>query len=363
MNAIRVSAILPAFVLLIVAISGCGGGDTNGDGDQLSGAILIDGSSTVYPVTEAVAEEYIREHPDVRVTVGVSGTGSGFAKFARGETDISDASRPIKPTEAQAGAQNDIQFIELPVAFDGVSVVVNPQNDWVDCLTVEELKRLWEPSSTVTNWNQIRPTFPDRPIHLFGPSTGDGTYDYFTEAIVGHQGASRSEFTASEDDNVLVQGIAGDPNALGYFGYAYYESNKDKLKVLGIDNGDASDGEGCIKPAPETIQSNQYQPLARPLFLYVNASSADSAVMKSFINFYLENAGTLAPEVGYVALSDHAYQLAKDRFQDGILGTVFESGPTAGVTLEDLYGRDSTSSGGADSTGAASDTSAAAPQP
>ncbi|HET6566444.1 MAG TPA: PstS family phosphate ABC transporter substrate-binding protein, partial [Rhodothermales bacterium] len=325
--------------------------------------ILIDGSSTVYPISEAVAEEYIRAHRGVRVTVGVSGTGSGFAKFARGETDISDASRPINPTEAQAAAQNGIQFIELPVAYDGVSIVVNPQNDWVDCLTVDELKRLWEPSSQITNWNQIRPTFPNQPIHLYGPSPSDGTYDYFTEAIVGHQGASRSEFTASEDDNVLVQGIAGDPNSLGYFGYAYYENNRDKLKVLGIDDGDPSNGEGCIKPSPETIQSNQYQPLARPLFLYVNASKADSTVMQSFINFYLENAGVLAPDVGYVALSDQAYQLAKERYQKRTTGTLFESGATTGVTLEDLYRRESGSMGDTDSTAAQADSATQAVQP
>ena len=236
--------------------------------------INVDGSSTVFPITEAVAEEFQIEHKDIMVTVGISGTGGGFKKFGRGETDISDASRPIKASEADLCVQNGIEYIELPVAYDGLAVMVNPKNDWVDYLTVKELKKLWEPEAqkTITKWNQIRPEWPDKEIHLYGPGVDSGTFDYFTEAINGKSGASRGDFTASEDDNVLVQGIATDKYALGFFGLAYYEHNKDKLKLVPIDDEKDDNGKGSILPSMETVNNSTYQPLARPIFIYVSKS-------------------------------------------------------------------------------------------
>ncbi|HEY82683.1 MAG TPA: PstS family phosphate ABC transporter substrate-binding protein [Dehalococcoidia bacterium] len=270
---------------------------------ELSGVIEIDGSSTVYPITEAVAEEFHRVHPGVQVNVGVSGTGGGFKRFTIGETDISDASRPIKPLEAQQAEANGIEYLELQVALDGISVVVNPQNDFVDYLTVEELKRIWEPSSTVDSWDDVRPEWPSRRLNLYGPGTDSGTFDYFTEAIMGQARASRSDYTASEDDNVLVQGIAGDRNALGYFGYAYYAENADKLKLVAIDSGN-----GPVLPTEATIQSGEYSPLSRPLFIYVNKKSLERPEVKAFLEFYMENAAQLVREVGYLPLKAEIYQ-------------------------------------------------------
>lgn len=340
MKATKRQYIIWYLTAIAVAMTGCGdGGRTQGDGNGLSGAIRIDGSSTVYPITEAVAEEFMLEHPGVQVTVGVSGTGGGFAKFVRGETDISNASRPIQPSEAEAAEQAGIEFIEIPVAYDGLAVVVNPQADWVDCLTLEELKAIWEPGSTVDSWNDIRPSFPDQPIHLYGAGTASGTYDYFTAAVVGEEGASRTDFTASEDDNVLVQGVAGDPNALGFFGYAYYENNQNQLKLLGIDDGNPANGEGCITPSQETVRNGQYQPLARPEFIYVNAASAQDSTLRAFVEFYIDNAPALTQEVGYVPLSDEAYQLALQRFHEKRTGSLFRGSET-GVRIEDLFQRD-----------------------
>lgn len=321
---------------LILLTSGCGGG-AEGEEGQLTGTVAVDGSSTVYPLTEAVAEEFMREHPRVRVTVGVSGTGGGFSKFVREEIDISDASRPIKPSEAQLAEQNNVTYIELPVAYDGLTVAVHPQNDWLECLTVEELRRIWEPGSTVGNWNQVRPSFPDRELHLYGAGTDSGTYDYFTQAVIGEEGASRSDFTASEDDNVLVQGIAGDPAALGFLPYAYYDENQDKLKAIAIDDENPDNGEGCVVPGPETVQSGTYQPLARPEFIYVRAARADDPAVQAFTEFYLEHADELAPAVGYVPLSDEAYELAMARFQNRVTGSVFGGeGSQIGVRVADL---------------------------
>jgi phosphate transport system substrate-binding protein len=234
---------------------------------RLSGEIKVDGSSTVYPITEAVGEEFQKLHPDVKVVVGISGTGGGFKKFCNGETDISNASRPILQKEIDTCAQNGIEYIELPVAYDALSVVVNPRNDWVACMTVAELKKIWEPDAQgkITRWNQVRPEWPDAPLNLYGAGTDSGTFDYFTEAIVGKAKASRGDYTASEDDNVLVQGVANDQYALGYFGLAYYFENQDKLKAVAIDNG-----KGCVLPSEETVRNGTYQPLSRPLFIYVS---------------------------------------------------------------------------------------------
>lgn len=286
----------------------------------VEGTILVDGSSTVAPITIAVAEEFQKLHPDVRVPVGISGTGGGFKKFCAGETDISNASRPIKSSEADLCAKNGIEFIELPIAFDGLAVMVNPQNDFVTCLTVEELKKIWEPGAEgkVTNWSQVRAGFPDRPLSLYGPGVDSGTFDYFTEAIVGKAKASRGDFLPSEDDNVLVQGIAGDAGALGYFGLAYYEANKDKLKLVAIDAGDGK----CTYPTLETVANGTYKPLSRPLFIYVNRVRADQKdEIDLFVKYFLENAKVLVLDVGYIPLTDELYSQALQRYEKRIVGS------------------------------------------
>jgi phosphate transport system substrate-binding protein len=278
----------------------------------LEGTIKIDGSSTVFPITEAVAEEFRGVEPAVKVTVGVSGTGGGFKKFSRGETHLSNASRPIKDKEKAACAENNINYLELEVAYDGLAVLVNPENDWVDSFTVEELKKIWEPAAqgTITKWNQIRPEWPDEELHLFGPGVASGTYDYFTEAVVGKSGSSRGDFTASEDDHVLVQGIAGDKYALGFFGLAYYAENKDKLTLIGVHNG-----EEVVKPSLETVKNGTYRPLSRPLFVYVNSTSVQSPEVVEFVKFYIDNAGELSKDVGYIPLPQENYDAQMASFE------------------------------------------------
>ena len=271
--------------------------------EDLSGDIEIDGSSTVFPVTAAVAEEFRKEHGGVQVNVGFSGTGGGFKRFAAGETAISDASRPIKDSEKEAAEANGIDYIELKIGTDGLSVMVSPENDFVDCLTIEQLHEIWKPESTVNNWNQINPAWPDDKINLYGPGTDSGTFDYFTEEVNGESKLSRADYTASEDDNVLVRGIAGDRNALGYFGYAYYAENADKLKILGVDSG-----EGCVVPSPETIEDGSYNPLSRPLFIYVAVDELkDRPEVAAFVDFFLDNAPTLVREVGYIPEDPSVY--------------------------------------------------------
>lgn len=306
--------------------------------------IKVDGSSTVYPITEAVAEEYQKENRKFRVTVGISGTGGGFKKFGRGEIDISDASRPIKPTEVELCAKNGIEYIELPVAYDGLAVIVHPKNDWVDYFTVDELRTLWEPDaqSTITHWNQIRPEWPDKKFSLAGPGVDSGSYDYFTKAINGAEGASRGDFVASEDDNVLVQAVANDLHGLGFFGLAYYEENKDLLKLVPIDDGKAENGDGPIFPSLETVKNSTYQPLSRPVFIYVSKKSAERPEVEKFIEFYLKHANVLTKEVGYIPLPDEAYRLALERFQKRVTGSVFEGkGAKTGVSVEELLGQGS----------------------
>jgi phosphate transport system substrate-binding protein len=275
---------------------------TTATAPALRGTIDIDGSSTVFPITQAVAEEFHKVHKDVQIPIGISGTGGGFKRFVTGETAISDASRPIKPSEAETAQKNGIEYIELAVAYDGLSILVNRANSITDCLTTAELKKIWEPGSTVNNWSQVRAGFPDQPMRLYGPGTDSGTFDYFTEAINGKEDASRADYTASEDDNVLVQGIAGDRNALGYFGYAYYAENTDKLKLLGVDGG-----KGCVKPSEQTINDGTYAPLSRPLFIYANKKALERPEVKAFVLFYLTNAASLSAEVGYVALPQKNY--------------------------------------------------------
>ncbi|HZV45895.1 MAG TPA: PstS family phosphate ABC transporter substrate-binding protein [Thermodesulfovibrionales bacterium] len=296
--------------------------------------IKIDGSSTVYPITEAVAEEYQKaKKGSVKVTVGISGTGGGFKRFCRGETDISDASRPIKDPEIKACQEQGIEFIELPVAYDGLAVVLNPKNTWVKVLTVADLKKIWEPEAKgkVTKWNQVRAEWPDAPLKLFGPGADSGTFEYFTEAIVGKAKASRGDFTASEDDNVLVQGVAGDKNAIGYFGLAYYEENKDKLKVAPVDGG-----KGPIVPSLQTVENGTYQPLSRPLFIYINTKSAAKPEVKEFVDYYLKNSQKLVKQAKYVPLPAKAYTLAQERFSKMKKGSMFVGEGHVGVKIEDL---------------------------
>lgn len=305
---------------------------------SLDGRVTVDGSSTVFPVTQAMAEEFQLQAPGVEVPVGVSGTGGGFEKFCSNETDISDASRPIKPEEAEACAANDVEYVEIPVAWDGIAVVVNPANEWVECLTVEELTKMWAPEAEgeVTSWQDIRADFPDEPLDLYGPGTDSGTYDYFTDAIVGEEGASRGDFTASEDDNVLVQGVAGSKGAIGFFGYAYYEENQNILKLVGVDAGD-----GCIEPSETTINDGTYQPLSRPIFIYVSTTAAERPEVQAFVNFYLENAAEIIPQIGYVPFGDSLYAALTERFTAGKTGSVFGvGGSTEGVTIEDLIFED-----------------------
>ncbi len=316
-----------AAVVAALAWVACGGGERAG-GDGLTGTVAVDGSSTVYPITEAVAEEFQRAHPDVRVTVGISGTGGGFKKFCAGETDISDASRAITDGEREECERNGIRPIELPVAWDGITVVVNPQNDWAECVTVDELRRIWQPGSTIRRWNQVRSGWPDTEMVLYGPDTDSGTFDYFTEAVMGEERASRSEYTASADDNVLVVGVAGDRGALGYFGYAYYEENADRLKALEVDGG-----EGCVRPDRETIRDGSYQPLSRLQYIYVREASLDRPEVRAFVDFYLGNAEALVPEVGYVPLAAERYREGLERLPEPAgAAEGAEAGPGAGGT-------------------------------
>jgi phosphate transport system substrate-binding protein len=295
--------------------------------------IAIDGSSTVYPITEAVAEEFMAmKEGAVQVTVGISGTGGGFKKFCRGETDISDASRPILEKEMADCRANGIQYIELPIAFDALTVAVSPKNEAVDAITVAELKAIWEPEAQgkLTTWKQVRPDWPDAPLNLYGPGSDSGTFDYFTEAIVGKAKASRGDFTASEDDNLLVQGIENDVNALGYIPYAYFEPHKDRLKALAIVNGGAG-----VLPSKDTVISGAYQPLSRPLFLYVRLDALERPEVKEFVEFYLSSeARPLIEEVKYVPLPEDAYAMGLERVQNRKVGTGFGGKPEVGLPIE-----------------------------
>ena len=287
-------------LLTVIALSG------EGSDDALTGTIEIDGSSTVFPIAEAIAEEFSIRHRNVQVNVGVSGTGGGFKRFAVGDTDISDASRPIKPAEAELAAQNGIGFIEMRVGTDGLSVVVNPSNGFVTCLTIDELKDIWQPTpegeEPVTSWDQVRAEFPGGRMRLYGPDTDSGTFDYFTEEIVGEVQASRDDYTASANDNVLVQGISGDQYSLGYFGFAYYQENADKVKAVEVDGG-----AGCVAPTIENIESGDYEPLSRPLFIYVNVESVAKPQVTEFLRFFMTHAETLVTEVGYVPAHPDEY--------------------------------------------------------
>lgn len=322
-------------MLLYIGISGALVAEPSSR-ESVSRIVKIDGSSTVYPITEAVGEEFQKAKKGaVKVTIGISGTGGGFKKFCRGETDISNASRPILKTEMEACKRNAIQFIELPVAYDGLAVMVNPKNTWVESLTIADLKKIWEPAAQgkITKWNQVKPQWPDAPLKLFGPGVDSGTFDYFTEAVVGRSKASRGDYTSSEDDNVLVQGIAGDKYSLGYFGLAYYEENKDKLRLVPIVNPKIGK---AVLPSEKTVMDGTYQPLSRPIFIYVNTRSLERAEVKEFVEFYLKNAPKLVREVRYIPLPQRAYKLAIERLSKKKTGSMFGGKPEVGMKIEDL---------------------------
>ncbi|MBS4540105.1 PstS family phosphate ABC transporter substrate-binding protein [Clostridium sp. D2Q-11] len=324
MRKVLSSKLIALFLVLLLSVSifaGCGtdeGEETQDTGDgettdkeetngDLSGSVEADGSSTVYPITMAIAEEFQAENPEVQVTVGVSGTGGGMKRFTTGETHISNASRNMKDEEAAKAEENGIEFEQLTVALDGISVVVNPNNDWVDDISVKELNKIWEPDSDVKLWSDVRSEWPEEEIKLYGPGTDSGTFDYFTEAINGEGGAVRTDFTASEDDNVLVQGVAGDEYAMGYFGFAYYEENQDKLKALKIDG---------VEPTPENIGSGEYTPLARPIFIYVNTEHYNNeSQVQAFVEYYMNNGPDIVPTTGYVALSPERYKEELDKLK------------------------------------------------
>ena len=326
------------FALLCVALlSACSRGGSDGQQPAVQ-VIKIDGSSTVFPIAEAVAEEFMASGTRVRVTVGLSGTGGGFKKLCRGEIDISNASRPILTEEMEKCRAAGVQYIELPVAFDAITVVVNPHNDWVKSLTLADLKKMWEPAAqgVIKRWNQVRPEWPDAPLMLFGPGADSGTFDYFTEAITGKAKSSRGDYTASEDDNVLVQGVENNKNALGYFGFAYYGAHKDRMRAVAIEQA----GGNAVVPTSAAVLNGQYQPLSRPLFIYVSAAAAQRPEVKQFIEFYLGRGGKLAHEVGFIPLPEAATQQARAHFAEGRLGTVFGGVPEVGVTIESLLARE-----------------------
>jgi phosphate transport system substrate-binding protein len=305
------TSIAGALAVAGLALAACGGGgeseSAGGGGEQVSGAVIIDGSSTVEPLSSAAAELFMEQNPDANVTVGTSGTGGGFEKFCAGETDISDASRPIKESEIEKCKQNNIQYSELIVANDALSVVVNPENNWAPCLTTEQLKRIWEPNSAVKNWNQVDPSFPNEPLQLFGAGSDSGTFDYFTQAINGEEGASRTDYNPTEDDNVTIQGVSATKGALGYFGYSYLEANADKVKGVEINGGD-----GCVAPSVETAQNGTYKPLSRPLFIYVSDAALKKPQVVAFTDFYLNSNTEIVEAAKFIPLTEEQLQTAKD---------------------------------------------------
>ncbi|WP_244859758.1 PstS family phosphate ABC transporter substrate-binding protein [Nitrosospira sp. NRS527] len=313
----------------LISINGIAGADA---------IVKIDGSSTVYPITEAVAEDFQKDTKGaVKVTVGISGTGGGFKKFCRGETDIVNASRPILKKEMDDCKKTGIQYVEMPIAFDALTVVVNPKNGWSNTITVAELKKIWEPAAQgkITKWSQVNPAWPDETIKLYGAGADSGTFDYFTEAIVGKAKSSRGDFTASEDDNVLVQGVASDKNGLGFFGFAYYAENKKKLKAVAIDAG-----KGAIIPSAKTVEEGSYQPLSRPIFIYVNIKSAERPEVRQFIEFYMKNASALVQEVKFFPLPTQAYTTNLEHLDKKKVGTVFGGKPEVDLRIEEVLKRE-----------------------
>lgn len=304
------------------------------DNSRLTGTVKIDGSSTVYPITEAIAEEFAEEAPRVRVTVGISGTGGGFKRFSAGETDISDASRPIKAKEQKLCDELGLEFIEVPVAYDGLTIVINKNNDWCDTLTVDQLKKIYLDGSTIKTWNDLDSSWPTIPIKMYSPGTDSGTFDYFKEVVAGKKGSIRSDMSVSEDDNVLVRGVSGDKGGIGFFGCAYYFENKDKLKAVAINNGKTN-----VMPNKKTIESGEYAPFSRPLFIYVKKTALDKPAVKVFVDYYIENAGDMAEEVGYVRLPQELYDRVKKNIASRKTGTQFidDKGEKVHGALESVY--------------------------
>jgi phosphate transport system substrate-binding protein len=327
---------LSVAILSLATLSAC----SDGGSRQRMEVIKMDGSSTVFPIAEAVAEEFMASGHQVRVTAGLSGTGGGFKKLCRGEIDVSNASRPILKEEMERCRETGVRYIELPVAFDAITVVVNPANDWVTTLTLADLKKMWEPAAqgVIKRWNQVRPEWPDAPLMLFGPGADSGTFDYFTEAVNGKARSSRGDYTASEDDNVLVQGVEHNKYALGYFGFAHYSSHRDRLRAVAIEREDGT----AVEPTRESVISGEYRPLSRPLFIYVTASATERPALKQFVEFYLTEGSKLASEVGFVSLPESVSRQAQAHFAAGRVGTVFGGVPEVGVTLESLMEREAT---------------------
>jgi phosphate transport system substrate-binding protein len=329
---------LPCLGVSILGVLCLSGHQLQAQQQNLS-SIKVDGSSTVFPISEAISQQF-RQTPagrNAQISATVSGTSGGFRKFCAGETDISDASRPINPKEMEACRKNGVAYIELPVAFDALTVVVHPQNTWAKDITVAELRRIWEPSAQgkIRTWNQVRSSWPNRPLKLFAPGADSGTFDYFTEAIVGKVDASRKDYTASEDDQVIVRGVSQDPNALGYFGFSYFEENRSRLRPLGIDNG-----KGPVLPSRQTVANSQYQPLARPLFIYVNARNAQTKpALRAYVEYYLKNAEQVSAKVGYIPLPADGYRLGQLHFVRGKVGTVFAGKAQIGLTIGELLRR------------------------
>lgn len=310
----RAARLLIAPILAAAAL----GAAASQDAASLRGAVRIDGSSTVYPITEAVAEEFSKSAPKVNVSVGISGTGGGFKRFCVGETDITDASRPITPSEVTLAAEKQIEYIEIPVAFDALTIVVNPRNDWVKSLTVEQVRKIYSAAGTARSWKDLDPSWPDRPMKVFSPGTDSGTFDYFKEAVIGKDGKVRSDMSVSEDDNALVLGVAGDLDGIGYFGLAYFEENQSKLRAVPIDGG-----KGPVMPSAASVNDGTYTPLSRPLFIYVNRRSADRPEVAGFVDFYLSKTGELAKEVGYVDMPADVLAKARAKWSSRSTGTVF----------------------------------------
>jgi phosphate transport system substrate-binding protein len=327
----------PIAVLLVTTtlLAGCSGVRTGPAGAP---PVRIDGSSTVYPITEAVAEEFQNKNQDLRVTVGVSETAVGFERFCQGEIDIADASRPIAVAEIDRCAKAGVTFLELPIAYDGIVVVVPPKNTWADQITVAELKTLWAPEAqgTIVRWSQLRAGWPDREIHLYGPGPASGTFDHFTTAVVGQRGASRSDYTSSEDDSALVDGVASDEGALGFVGYEYFDQNRRRLKALSVDDGRDDNGKGPVAPSPETVRSGTYQPLSRPLFIYVSQKAMERPEARAFVDYYLKEGPWLIDQGGAIQLGDKGYELVRRRLAGGVAGSLFSGQLKAGMTLEQL---------------------------
>ena len=325
-NQVRILIVSAMAAFFAVSCGGGSGGPASNAGAPPAAVIAVDGSSTVFPISEAVAEEFQKENPGTKVTVGLSGTGGGFQKFCRGETAVSNASRPISAAEIEACQAASITYIELPIAYDGLAVVVNPKNTWTTSMTVAELRKLWAPDAQgkVLRWNQVRDSWPNQEVHLFGAGVDSGTFDYFTEVINGKAKASRGDYTSSEDDNILVQGVSGDQYALGFMGLAYYEENKDKMKLVAIDDEQPENGAGPINPSAETVRNGTYRPLSRPIFIYVNTAALSRPEVQDFVEYYLEAGESLVSEVGYVPLTDAEQQLVRERFSEKTEGTIFD---------------------------------------